>query len=645
MPKKISKRINEPKRFNSGIRHHHNCLRTMKKKYKRHPTPNRKLQIKQCETSLMSRIAQAKANYETNLIKSFNNNNSSAIYRYIRAITNQNAIPSAVTLGDRSAVSDYHRACLFNEFFYSIFTSSTFQLPPLSEMLTPLSNISDIDISELDVFNTLKSLDPSKASGCDGISAKLLKKCAIALYQPLHHLFSLSLCQHYIPLEWRTHLIRPILKSGEREKVSNYRPISLLCVVSKVLERLVYNNIIDFVTSFISTTQFGFLKGHSSLQQLLIFWNTVINTPLTDTIYLDFRKAFDTVSHNELLFKLWHFGITGSLWMWFRAYLSDRYQFVSIGNSHSGILPVISGVPQGSILGPLLFLIYINDLPDKLSKSSLLLFADDAKCFMPISATSDCDSLQSELSSLADWSSLWKLSFNESKCCVLRFTRSQHNFACPSYSINNATISSVCTQKDLGVILSFDMQWRPHYTLITQRAYKMLGLTRRTFHLVIDVCAKHRLYLSLIRSHLLYCSPLWRPQLLLDIKNLETVQRRATKYITGNPSLDYRERLLSLHMLPLMMEYEVADILFFVKSLKEPSHHFNIEDYIQFNVSNTRSSSYLKLRHSISQNNLQGHFFFNRLPRLWNSLPLLDISLSIPSIRTKLREHFWNHSF
>ena len=121
------------------------------------------------------------------------------------------------------------------------------------------------------------------------------------------------------------------------------------------------------------------------------------------------------------------------------------------------------------------------------------------------------------------------------------------------------------------------------------------------------------------------------------------MQRRATKFITGNPSLDYHERLLSLHMLPLMMEYEIADILFFIKSLKKPSHHFNIEDYIQFNISNTRSSSYLKLRHSISQNNLQGHFFFNRLPRLWNSLPLLDISLSIPSIRTKLREHFWNH--
>ena len=562
VPRINLKRNNDPKWFNTEIRHLRNCLHTMKRKHRSHPTPHRKLQIEQSETSLMCRTAQAKVHYETNLIKSFTTTNSSIIYRYIRAITDQNAIPPAITLGDRCAISDYHKACLFNEYFYYIFTKSSFQLPPPSEMLTPLSNISEIDISELDVYNALKSLDPSKASGCDNISAKILKKCAIALYQPLHHLFSLSLSQHYIPLEWRTHLIRPIFKSGERQKVSNYRPISLLCVVSKVLERLVFNNIIDFVRSSISLTQFGFLKGHSSLQQLLIFWNTVINFPQTDTIYLDFRKAFDSVSHNELLLKLWHFGITGSLWMWFRAYLSDRHQFVSIGNSRSGILPVFSGVPQGSILGPLLFLIYINDLPDKRSESSLLLFADDAKCFMPISSTADCASLQSDLSSLADWSSEWKLYFNELKCHVLRFTRSQHNVTTPSYSLNKTIISSVCIQKDLGVMLSSDMQWKPHYILIIQKAYKMLGLVRRTFPLVRDVCAKHRLYVSLIRSLLLYCSPLWRPQLLVDIKSLETVQRRATKFITENRSLDYQQRLLSLQMLPLMMEYEIADVLF-----------------------------------------------------------------------------------
>ena len=198
--------------------------------------------------------------------------------------------------------------------------------------------------------------------------------------------------------------------------------------------------------------------------------------------------------------------------MWFKAYLTDRHQYVSVGHSASGILPVISGVPQGSVLGPLVFLIYINDLPDKLSMSKNLLFADDAKCFcLCISSRADCLSLQSDLSLLADWSSTWKLSFNENKLMfyiIIRFTRSQSN-AILSYSIKNTTLSSVGTQKDLGVILSSDMQWRTHYLLMIRRAYKMLGLIRRIFSSVSYVYDKHSLYLSLIRSHLLYCSPLW----------------------------------------------------------------------------------------------------------------------------------------
>ena len=554
VPKIHLKRRNGPKWLNSDIRHHRNCLRTMRRRSKFHPTPHRNHKIMSSEISLRSKITQAKALYESKLIESFKTNHSQAIYHYIRAFTDQNVIPSIVTHGEMCAVSDYHKACLFNQYFHSVFTKSSFQLPPISDLPTPLTNFSEIVISELDVYNALSSLDTTKASGCDGISAKLLKHCAIALYQPLHHLFSLSLSQHYIPLEWRTHLIRPIFKSGDKHDAKNYRPISLLCVVSKVLERLVFDQMIDFVKSSVSTTQFGFLKGHSSLQQLLIFWNSVINSYQTDVVYLDFRKAFDSVAHNELLHKLWHFGICGNLWMWFKAYLSDRCQYVSVGHSASGVLPVISGVPQGSILGPLLFLIYINDLPDKLSLSKLLLFADDAKCFMSISSRADCLSLQVDLSSLVDWSSTWKLTFNEKKCSVVHFTRGQSSVIL-SYSINDTIISSVGSQKDLGVILSADMQWRSHYLFIIARAYKMLGLIRRVFSSVRDVYPKRCLYLSLIRSQLLYCSPLWRPQLLVDVRSLETVQRRATKFIINNPSMDYRDRLIRLELLPLMMEY------------------------------------------------------------------------------------------
>ena len=143
--------------------------------------------------------------------------------------------------------------------------------------------------------------------GCDGISPKLLKHCAVPLCQPLHHLFHLSLSQHYIPLDWRTHLVKPVLKSGNSSSVKNYRPISLLCIVSKILEKIVHKYVMGFVERLITPSQFGFLKGHSTLQQLLILCDTMINNShgmsQTDVVYLDFRKAFDSVAHNELLYK------------------------------------------------------------------------------------------------------------------------------------------------------------------------------------------------------------------------------------------------------------------------------------------------------------------------------------------------------
>ena len=197
---------------------------------------------------------------------------------------------------------------------------------------------------------------------------------------------------------------------------------SLSEYVSKVLEKLVFSNIVDFVTSSLSLSQFGFLRGRSTLQQLLIFFNILLSSPSqSDVIYLDFRKAFDSVAHNELLYKIWKFGITGNLWLWLRAYLTNRVQFVSIGQSSSSTLPVISGVPQGSILGPVLFLIFINDLPTALSFAKVLLFADDAKCIMPISSLQDCMNLQSDLSRLTEWCSTWNLFLNEDKCSAFHF--------------------------------------------------------------------------------------------------------------------------------------------------------------------------------------------------------------------------------
>ena len=310
IPKILVRRRQGPKWFDSEIRHYQKCLRTMRRKLKSHPTLHNMNKVKCIEDILQSKLVQAKTNFETELIKG-HSHKPSAIYSYIRSLTGRDSLPSIMYLDSKNAATDFEKADLFNQYFYSVFTKSSFHIPPISELKRPQKYIGEIAITELDVFYALRALDTSKAVGCDGISPKVLKHCALALYQPLYHLFSLSLTQHYLPVEWHTHLIKPIFKSGERNSIRNYRPISLLCVVSKVLERLVYKNIVDFVKEFIYVNQFAFLRGRSTLQQLLIFFNSLFNSASqTDVAYLDFRKAFDSVAHNELLYKLWNFGIS-----------------------------------------------------------------------------------------------------------------------------------------------------------------------------------------------------------------------------------------------------------------------------------------------------------------------------------------------
>ena len=197
---------------------------------------------------------------------------------------------------------------------------------------------------------------------------------------------------------YKMHLITPNHKSGDKSTVKNYQPISLLCVISKVLEHIINDKIIGFITKSISNSQLRFLQRRSTLQQLLIFltnaYNCLNDKIQTDVVYLDFRKAFDSVPHYQLLFKLRTTEISGNLWSWFKAYPSSRTQCVSVNNQRSHFLPVLSGVPQGSILGPLLFLIYINELPLSTSLSTLLLFAGNTKCFRPIRCYTDTCLLQ-----------------------------------------------------------------------------------------------------------------------------------------------------------------------------------------------------------------------------------------------------------
>ena len=221
------------------------------------------------------------------------------------------------------------------------------------------------------------------------------------------------------------------------------------------------------------------------------------------------------------------------------------------------LLPVISGVPQGSILGPVLFLIFVNDLPSTLSLSKVLLFADDTKCIMPICSLQDCLNLQTDLSRLSDWCSTWNLPLNEEKCSAIHF-KPRSSPSSFTYHLNGKQISSIAAHKDLGLFVSADITWRSHYQLISSRAYKMLGILRSFLQLCVGASLTVFVHFSCSfpASLLFFCA----------LKYLECVQRRATKFIASNPHLDYRNRLIHLNLLPLM-EFEIVDIMFLVKSV------------------------------------------------------------------------------
>ena len=279
-----------------------------------------------------------------------------------------------------------------------------------------------------------------------------------------------------------------------------------------MLERLIYDKIIDLVASSLTPLQFVFQRVSPTLQQLLVYFHQLITSKEEiDAIYIDFHKAFHSVLHNELLIKLWNMGITVTLWRWFASYLNNRFQCVSVNSCLSNFLSVISEVPQGSILGLLLFLMFINDLPSTIESQSI--FADDTKCFQKISTVSDIQQLQTDLDSLSDWSLRNHLSFNVSKFVFMTF---HHKFN-SEYNINEHSLPQSTSCKDLGIIFTNTLSWRQHYDMITSKAYKSLGFLCRVFKNSHCVQARKSLYISIVRANLLYCSPLWRPYLLKDI--------------------------------------------------------------------------------------------------------------------------------
>ena len=320
-------------------------------------------------------------------------------------------------------------------------------------------------------------------------------------------------------------------KKGDRNKAENYRPVLLTSVLSKLLEHIICRNMLQhFEKSEVLThLNHGFRAGFSCETQLAVTLDDLTKNHdrdlQTDVAILDFSKAFDTVPHDKLLHKLDHYGIRGELHTWIKNFLCERKMKVVIDGDHSNETEVLSGVPQGTVLGPLLFLCHINDLPDCVT-SRVRLFADDCLLYRTIKSNQDHLDLQTDLASLEKWAEDWGMKFNASKCYILSISRKSSFF----YQLNNTILKEVQSNPYLGLNIANDLSWTIHINNICKKANTTLGFLRRN----VQHCPKEiRLtaYLSLVRSILEYAAPIWDPSTQKDIDKIEKVQRQAARFI------------------------------------------------------------------------------------------------------------------
>ncbi len=365
------------------------------------------------------------------LINNLNANNQKPFWNWIKRLRGGTCLlPNLHHMGHAYQTA-IDKAKIMNQYFSSVFTrESTSGLTSLQSDLQPTNSVmstTELQVTEDEVLEALLKIDPSKSAGPDEIPGRLLREGAVWLSVPLTKLYNLSLSKGSLPSDWTRSNVTPIFKKGNKHLPSNYRPISLTSIVVKTLERLIQQKIYKFLTDHqkLSPYQHGFRARHSCQTQLLQAihqWAKTLNQgSSTHAIFIDFSKAFDSVPHERLLLKLHNIGIRGTLLQWIKAFLLERQQRVLVEGHLSSWTKVCSGVPQGSVLGPLLFIIYVNDIASTLS-SECKLFADDCVLYQNITSNSDSTALQYDLNQVSDWCKKWQLSLNIAKCKAICIT-------------------------------------------------------------------------------------------------------------------------------------------------------------------------------------------------------------------------------
>ena len=505
---------------------------------------------------------------------------SKKFWSHVKSTSKSSRIPGTVNYHGRFRNNPKDQAEMFNEYFEEQFSeASDYDV----DIDYNNDSVNDIDFSTSRIRKILKDIDVNKSAGPDGIHGKILKNCREGIAYPLSCIFRISYNTGQIPSEWKLANVVPVHKKGTKTSVENYRPISLTSLVMKVFEKIVRDELLEKCQHKLNQNQHGFLPQKSCTTQMVDYIDSLllsINDNIrTDVIYFDFAKAFDTVNHDIILKKLkLEFGIDGTLLKFIMNYLKDRKQRVVIGGSQSGLKNVRSGVPQGSILGPLFFILFINDMSECVSEGTdIALYADDTKMWRKIVSWSDHEILQRDIDALHSWAQRNKMKFHPNKCKVLSISnRASENstwismfpFQSFVYTLNEIELDFVKSEKDLGVHVTSDLNWEENIHALCTKASSRLGLMKRSLRFIKDRKQKRAFYLALVRSLFEHCSIVWRPTTINLTAKVESIQRKAVKWILGEQDhhyndFEYHSRLKDLDLMPMEFKFKFTDLIMF----------------------------------------------------------------------------------
>ena len=467
-------------------------------------------------------------------------------YRFIKSLRQDSFGVSTLRANGHVAATSEEKANMCNKQFHSVFPPRSDPSRALPKPDGPtLSRMSDIHITEPGIEKLLRNLNPSKATGPDEIPARVLKECAAALAPVIADLFQQSLDEGAVPNDWKSQNVHPIFKKGTKSDPANYRPVALTAILCKQLEHWVSSNLYAHLDYYrwIKCYQHGFRRKLSTVTQLLTavtdLFNAMAEGTRTDSIILDFSKAFDKVDLELLLTKLHHVGVDGNLLRWMRSFLTGRIQKVCIDGAASSPCDVTSGVPQGSVLGPLLFIIYINDIGAHLSPGThMRLFADDALLYRHTDTFDDHITLQKDLDHLMDWAETWRMEFKPKKCYAMHFMtpHQKRNTCAAPYYMGNHQLERVSDTAYLGVTLNEHLSWSPNTYRIAAKAHASLSFLERNLRSVPQEL-RERAYFTIVRPGFEYASSITDPYLKKDVKRFESIQHLTTHYTRSSTAM------------------------------------------------------------------------------------------------------------